>query len=67
MWMEDLRRYRDVLALPVENGIEVLRIDPLDGLLALELMGGGRILTRKVVMATGREGLGRPRIPRLYA
>jgi cation diffusion facilitator CzcD-associated flavoprotein CzcO len=63
MWMEYLRWYRDVLALPVENGIEVLRIDPLDGLLALELMGGGRILTRKVVMATGREGLGRPRIP----
>ncbi len=63
MWMDYLRWYRSVLQLPVENGIEVLRIDPLDGLLALELAGGGRILTRKVVMATGREGLGRPRIP----
>jgi FAD-dependent urate hydroxylase len=26
-------------------------------------VGGGRIVTRKVVMATGREGLGQPRIP----
>jgi FAD-dependent urate hydroxylase len=63
MWMDYLRWYRDVLALPVENNVEVLRIDPLDGLLALELVGGGRIVTRKVVMATGREGLGQPGIP----
>jgi FAD-dependent urate hydroxylase len=63
MWMDYLRWYRGVLRLPIENGIEVLRIDPLDSLLALELAGGGRILTRKVVMATGREGLGRPQIP----
>jgi FAD-dependent urate hydroxylase len=63
MWMDYLRWYRDVLALPVENNVDVLRIDPLDGLLALELVGGRRIRTRKVVMATGREGLGRPRIP----
>ena len=63
MWMDYLRWYRDVLALPIENGIEVRRIDPRDGLLALELSDGGRILARKVVMATGREGLGRPRIP----
>ena len=63
MWMDYLRWYREVLALPVENGIEVLRIAPLDGLLALELAGGARILARKVVMATGREGLGQERIP----
>lgn len=65
MWMDYLRWYRQVLALPIENGIEVRRIHPLDGLLALELCGGGerRLLTRKVVLATGREGLGQPRIP----
>ena len=34
MWMDHLRWYR---ALPVENGVEVLRIDLRDGLLALEL------------------------------
>ena len=65
MWMDYLRWYRRVLHLPIENGIEVLRIRPQDGLLALDLSGGDAafILTRKVVMATGREGLGRPCIP----
>jgi cation diffusion facilitator CzcD-associated flavoprotein CzcO len=63
MWMDYLRWYRRVLGLPVENGVEVRRIAPLDGLLALELADGTRALTRKVVLATGREGLGRPRIP----
>jgi cation diffusion facilitator CzcD-associated flavoprotein CzcO len=65
MWMEYLRWYRRVLALPIENGAEVTRIRPQDGLLALDLSGCDepRILTRKVVMATGREGLGRPCIP----
>jgi FAD-dependent urate hydroxylase len=63
MWMDYLRWYRDVLALPIENGIEVLRIDPLDGLLSLALADGARVLARKVVMATGREGFGQPRIP----
>ena len=62
MWMDYLRWYRTVLALPVENGVEVRRIRQQDGLLALDL-ADGCILTRKVVMATGREGLGRPRIP----
>jgi FAD-dependent urate hydroxylase len=65
MWMDYLRWYRQVLDLPIENGIEVLRIRPHDGLLALDVSGGDApcILTRKVVMATGREGLGRPSIP----
>ena len=63
MWMDYLRWYRRVLALPIENDVEVQRIRPLDGLLALELADGTTILAGKVVMATGREGLGQPRIP----
>src|SRR6185295_957116 len=65
VWMDYLRWYRRVLDLPIENGIEVTRIRPDHGLLALDLIGGNeaRILARKVVMATGREGLGRPAIP----
>ncbi len=65
MWMDYLRWYRDVLNLPIENDIEILRIRPQDGLLAVDLKGSAEpyILTRKVVMATGREGLGRPAIP----
>ena len=41
--MDYLRWYRQVLALPIENGIDVLRIRPMDGLLALELADGRRI------------------------
>jgi hypothetical protein len=66
MWMRYLCWYRDVLDLPVENGIEVTRIEPAeDGLLRLLLRGASEpeVLARKVVMATGREGLGEPYIP----
>jgi hypothetical protein len=66
MWMRYLRWYRQVLDLPVENGIEVTRIEPADdGLLRLPLKGAAEpeIFARKVVMATGREGLGEPYIP----
>ena len=71
MWMDYLRWYRSVLDLPVENEVEVTRILPLDGLLKLELTGAGAseqfVLTRKVVMATGREGTGHPNIPDFVA
>lgn len=67
MWMEYLRWYRRVLDLPVENEVEVTSIRPEGALLRLALSGtGGRetsVLTRKVVMATGRDGLGHPSIP----
>jgi cation diffusion facilitator CzcD-associated flavoprotein CzcO len=68
MWMDYLRWYRKVLELPVENEVEVTRIAPLeDHLLKLELSGAGArepfVLARKVVLATGREGLGYPTIP----
>ena len=66
MWMDYLRWYRDVLKLPVANGVEVTRIGPAaGGLLRLELAGAETpaIEARRVVMANGREGLGRPTIP----
>ncbi len=64
-WMDYLRWYRDVLDLPVENGIEVLRIEPEGALLRLTLRGAetDSILTRHLVMATGRDGTGGPNIP----
>ncbi len=69
MWMDYLRWYRRVLKLPVENGIEVVRVSSQDGLLRLDLEGAGEpfVLTRKLVLATGREGLGRPAIPHFVA
>lgn len=70
MWMDYLNWYRDVLSVPVENGIDVTRVIPRDdGLLELQIAGGSHpsIITRKLVMATGRDGLGEPAIPDFVA
>ena len=70
-WMDYLRWYRDVLDLPVTNGVTVARVVPDDGLLRLDLDGPGaerrHVFARKAVMATGREGLGRANIPGFVA
>lgn len=66
MWMDYLRWYREVLQIPVENGIEITRVIPEGSdLLRLYLRGGDQdsILTRRLVMATGRDGTGGPNIP----
>jgi cation diffusion facilitator CzcD-associated flavoprotein CzcO len=67
MWMEYLRWYRKILQIPVENEIEVKSILPEHSLMRLELAGvkaqEKSILARKVVMATGRDGMGHPTIP----
>lgn len=65
MWMDYLRWYRDVLSIPVENGVELTRVDPEGAYLRLSLSGGAEasVLTRRLVMATGRDGLGEPHIP----
>ncbi|GAK71917.1 putative oxidoreductase [Agrobacterium rubi TR3 = NBRC 13261] len=66
MWMEYLKWYREVLGVPVENDTHVTRVIPReDGLLELEISGGNApsIITRKLVLATGRDGLGEPTVP----
>ena len=64
MWMDYLRWYRDVLQIPVENGVRVMRVDPRpDGLFSLSIDGQPARLSRKIVLATGRDGLGGPTIP----
>ncbi len=71
MWMDYLRWYRQVLNLPVENEVEITRIVPREGLLEIQLAGAGAretfVLTRKVVLATGRDGTGHPTIPSFVA
>ena len=68
-WMEYLRWYREVLALPVKNAHRVTDIAPRDdGLVELGLEAEGRALrawARRVVVATGRAGLGGPALPAL--
>lgn len=65
MWMEYLCWYRRTLGIPVENGVSFNRVEPEAGLLRLHLSGAaqGSVLTRKLVMATGRDGTGAPQIP----
>jgi len=71
LWMDYLVWYRTVLALPVENGVAVTAIRPAAHGLDLELMhADGRreaAATRKLVLATGREGQARARIPAPFA
>ena len=65
MWMDYLRWYRDVLQVPVENGVSVDRVEPDGDLLRLTVSGAEEttVLTRKLVFATGRDGTGGPNIP----
>lgn len=62
MWMDYLRWYRRVAGLDVRSGVGVLRILPEADLFRLVLADGGVAHARHVVLATGRDGLGGPRI-----
>jgi len=65
-WMDYLRWYRKVLELPVENRTEAAAVDPVAGGLAVRLDGPGgseTVHTRRLVLATGREGIAVPRLP----
>lgn len=64
-WMDYLIWYRQVLNLPVRNNVRITAITPQDNLIALDLAGAetGRIYTRRLVLATGRSGLGGVAVP----
>lgn len=62
MWMDYLRWYRRVAGLDVRNGVGVVRILPEGPLFRLLLSDGGCLFARHVVLATGRGGLGGPRL-----
>lgn len=66
-WMDYLRWYRRVTGADVRNNTAVTLIQPrADGLVRLDLdtpAGASSVLARRVVLATGRDGLGGPAIP----
>lgn len=64
-WMNYLIWYRKVLDLPVRNGVRMTGISPVDDLIAIDIDGAetGRVLTRRLVLATGRSGLGGFAVP----
>ncbi|MGX9962005.1 NAD(P)-binding domain-containing protein [Roseomonas sp. F4] len=63
-WMDYMVWYRRVLDLPVRNGVAVTDIIP-DGTapVRIELAEGAPILARRVVLATGIDGMGGPGVP----
>jgi cation diffusion facilitator CzcD-associated flavoprotein CzcO len=68
-WMEYLRWYRRVLDVPIENGTELTDLaGDADGVvLTLRSAAGTRqVAARRVVLATGRDGLGGPFMPPLF-
>lgn len=66
-WMDYLRWYRQVLRLPVHNEHRVTDVLPrADGLVELHLQHRGSLLkacVRRLVLATGRAGLGTGSVP----
>jgi cation diffusion facilitator CzcD-associated flavoprotein CzcO len=67
IWRSYLDWYRDVLDLVVENEVELTSIEPAGDLLLAHLRHSDRIervLTRKIVLATGFDGSGSWRAPR---
>jgi len=68
-WMDYLRWYRQVLDLDIRNEHRVEQIVPrADGLVSLSMQspdGPLTVLARRVVLATGRDGLGGAYVPPL--
>jgi FAD-dependent urate hydroxylase len=70
MWMNYLRWYRKTLNIPIENNVELLRIEPKGKLLNLHLRSGNenfQQLARRIILATGRAAFGGTRLPGAYA
>ncbi|MFO1196208.1 MAG: NAD(P)/FAD-dependent oxidoreductase [Burkholderiaceae bacterium] len=69
-WADYLRWYRRVLSLAVRNDQHVVSVQPrADGVVRVEVADGGgagpryEVLARRLVLATGRDGLGGPSVP----
>ncbi len=68
MWMDHMMWYRRVMALPVRNGVSVTAIRPRgDGPIAIETAAHGTLHARRIVLATGIDGLGGPAVPAVFA
>ena len=65
LWMDYLRWYRKALKIPVENGVALTRVEPRGDLLQLTLEGcdANSISARKLIYATGRDGIAKANIP----
>jgi FAD-dependent urate hydroxylase len=69
-WMAYLAWYRRVLALPVRNETKLTAIRPAGDLLSLSTQGAdgpATLYCRRIVLATGIDGSGRPHVPAIVA
>ena len=66
-WQAYLGWYRQVLGLPVTNGVRVTAIRPDGDLLTATLDNGETRRARRIVLATGLEGSGRWQIPAIVS
>lgn len=64
-WMDYLVWFRQVLNLPVQNGVRMTHISSAGELIAIDVEGAVNttVYTRKLVLATGRSGLGGTSVP----
>ena len=62
-WANYLLWVREAAALPVENGVEVEKLELGNGYIRAQLKDS-EVFCRKVVLAMGREGSGAPRWPK---
>lgn len=63
LWADYLLWIRDTTGVPVHNDTAVTAITPAGGLLAVTLDDGATHYARKVVLATGQDGMGRWHMP----
>ncbi len=69
-WARYLGWYARVTGAAVESGVRLVGLTPAGRLVAARLAGPGgeeTVYARQVVLATGREGQARPRIPAAFA
>jgi FAD-dependent urate hydroxylase len=67
MWQDYLDWYRRVLALPVENNVNVTGFSLVDDIVSVELADGRTLLARKVILCTGLDGSGEWTVPKLVS
>ena len=64
-WQSYLNWYRNVLRLPLRSEARVTLLEQHGSIVRLHLADGGRVLARKVVLATGLEGIGDWNVPEI--
>jgi hypothetical protein len=66
-WQDYLDWYRKLLAIPVENNVEVTGFASIDDIVGVEAADGRTLLARKVMLCTGLDGSGEWAVPELIS